>query len=407
VRIALLVSTALLIGVAAARLGTAEAAFPGANGRIAFLHSSSEFWEAQLYLMNPDGSDQTRISNGGYHYDPAWSADGSKLAFAWADNSNSDIWVARADYTDRRQITSGTPYDNSPAWSPDGRWLAFDRYESAAPSETDVYVVGAAGGTPINLTEHAGRDEQPSWSSDGSRIAFKSDRSPEGVYIMNIDGSNQHVVAQAGFSPDWSPNGTRIVYAAVTYEPPAGPAPATGPPPPPQPRDHLWLVNPDGSNRHQLTFSPGTQSEPSWSPDGTKIAYHGLVVDRNEVFVLDVASGSKTQLTHEGNYSPTWQPLVPPPPPPPPPGPPGPPPGPPAPPPPHGDPVCRVPRVIGMRLRRARAAIVRAHCSVGRIRRARSRRPRNVVIGQSPSAGKSFRVGYRAPVKLVVSRGRR
>ena len=407
-RIALLISIVLLIGAAAERLQPAEAAFPGANGRIVFLHTPPQFWEAQLYLMNADGTGQTQISSAGYHYDPAWSADGSQLAFAWADNSDSDIWVARGDGSDRRQITSGTAYDFSPAWSRDGRWIAFDRYDNPALFERDVYVVAATGGTPANLTNHAGNSEQPTWSPDGSKIAFWSDRSPQGVYVMNADGSNQHVLAQAGSRPDWSPNGSRIVYVAVTYEPPAGPAPELGPPPPPQPRDHLWLVNPDGSDRHQLTFSPGTQSEPSWSPDGTKIAYHGLVVDRNEVFVFDVASGSKTQLTHEGNYSPTWQPLVPPPPPPPPPGPPGPPPGPPPPqPPPQRARVCRVPRVIGMRLRRARATIVRAHCSVGRIRRARSLRSTNVVIGQSPRAGKTFRAGYRAPVKLVVSRGRR
>jgi Tol biopolymer transport system component len=408
-RVAVLISVTLMIGAAAATLNPAEAAFPGGNGRIAYLHAAPpEFFEPQLYVMEPDGTGKTRISNGGYHYDPAWSADGGKLAVAWADNSSSDIWVARADGTDRTQITTGTSYDSGPAWSPNGQWIAFDRDDD----QVDVYRVSSTGGTPVNLTNNPGDDTAPSWSPDGSRIAFRSLRSPQGVYLMEADGSDQHLIAPAGSAPDWSPDGARIVYVAVTYEPPA--LAPTGPPPPPEPRDHLWLVNPDGSDRHQLTYSPGTESEPSWSPDGTKIAYHGRVGSRNEVFVLDLASGTKTQLTQEGNYSPTWQPLVTPPqppppaPPPPPPVPPVPPPPPPPPPPPSpGDPVCRVPRVIGMRLSRARRVIRQAHCRVGRIRRARSARPRNVVVAQNPRAGKRFRAGYRAPVKLVLSLGRR
>jgi dipeptidyl aminopeptidase/acylaminoacyl peptidase len=423
-RIAVLISITLMIGAAAAKLHPAEAAFPGGNGRIAYLHAAfPEFWEPQLYVMEPDGTDKTRISNAGYHYDPAWSADGDKLTFAWADNSDSDIWVARADGTDRTQITSGTAYDFHPAWSPNGQLIAFDRYDDPADPEVDVYRVSSMGGTPVNLTNNPGDDTAPSWSPDGSRIAFRSLRIPPGIYVMNADGSNPHLVAPSGSAPDWAPDGARIVYVAVTYEPPAPLAP-TGPPPPPEPRDHLWLVNPDGSERHQLTYSPGTESEPSWSPDGTKITYHGRVGMWNEVFVLDLASGTKTQRTQEeGNYSPTWQPLVtppqpptPPPPPPPPavppvPPPPAPvppvPPPPPPPPPNHRGPACRVPRVIGMRLSRARRVVRRAHCRVGRIRRARSARPRNVVVAQSPRPGKRFRVGYRAPVKLVVSRGRR
>ena len=69
----------------------AQAGFPGQNGRIAFLSATQG--EAQLFLINADGSGQTQISFGGYHYDPSWSPDGSRLAFAWSNNSDSDIWT--------------------------------------------------------------------------------------------------------------------------------------------------------------------------------------------------------------------------------------------------------------------------------------------------------------------------
>ena len=111
--------------------------------------------------MNPDGSDQTLISNGGYHYDPAWSADGQRIAFAWADNSDSDAWVASGDGRNRIQVTSGAAYDFSPAWSPDGHRIALDRYELPEWYETDVFVVDTAGGEPIDLTDHPGEDSHP------------------------------------------------------------------------------------------------------------------------------------------------------------------------------------------------------------------------------------------------------
>jgi hypothetical protein len=394
---------------AAATLERARAAVPGENGLIAYVNGDPGS-SSQLFVMNPDGTGQSQISFTGEHSYPAWAPDGLHLTFAWWHFSMEHIWVARADGTDRVQITFGGDHDLRPAWSPDGSSIVFDREN--ADGEFDVFKVSATGGTPVNLTNHPGRDWDPTWSPDGSKIGFVSSRSPQGIYVMDADGTDQQLLAPGGWGPDWSPDGSRLVFSIATIEPPPlhspGGPPPPPPPPPPRPYDHLWLVDRDGGNLHQLTYQPDSQYLPSWSPDGSKIAFQGAGQDPN-IFVLDLATGGRTQLTFGHNAYPAWQPVVPPPPPPPPPPlppppppqPPPPPPPPPLPPPPAPPPSCVVPRVIGMRLARARNRIRRAKCRVGRVRRVRSRRPRGRIVGQSPAPGR--RLAYRTRVNLAVS----
>jgi hypothetical protein len=403
VRIPILVSIAVLIAGAAVTLEPAHASFPGSNGVIGYTSQDSAGWE--LFVMNQDGSGSTQLSFVGDNYEPAWSPDGTHLAFTWTHFSPEHIWVARADGSERTQLTFGNDHDRNPTWSPDGSSIAFDR-EDGLGGPSEIYAVPASGGSAVNLTNDPSRDWDPTWSPDGTTIAFISDRAPQGLYVMNADGTDQHLLAAGGYYPDWSPDGSHLVFTFNTIEPPAPPQLPAGSPPPPRPFSHLWLVDPDGSNLHQLTYRPGEQILPSWSPDGSQIAFQGPGSNNGfDVFVLDLATNESTQLTHTGvNGHPAWQPVPlpqPPPPPPPPPLPPPPPPPPSPPPPPPPPRSCVVPRVIGMRLIRARARIRRAGCSVGTIRRVRSRRPPGRVAAQTPAPGR--RLSFRKPVRLAVS----
>lgn len=349
--------------------GHALAGFPGHNGRIAFLGETPESSMPQIVLIKADGSGQTQISFEGYHYDPTWSADGTKLAFAWADTSSSDIWTAAGDGSDRRQVTSGSSYDYHPTWSPDGHRIAFERQTPTTAS--DIYAVNSNGS---GLRKLADRAVGPAWSPDGRQIAFASDRAgQDGVYVMNANGSHPVQLATKGTMPDWSPNGSKIVYA-VQQTGASSRMLQSGPPPPPPTYFHLWMMNADGSHAHRLTSDAGDQMVPAWSPDGLEIAYSGRPPEGGyqQLYVLNVAEGTSVHLTQ--GSTPSWQPL---------------------------DPPCRVPNVVGRKLDRARAAILRAHCGVGRVRRARSRRAGR-VISQSPRGGVVKPAGYR--IKLVVGR---
>ncbi len=138
---ALLVTLITMVGAA---VGTAQAAFPGTNGKIAF--SSVRDGNLEIYVMNPDGTNQTNLTNNAAEdFEPAWSPDGTKIAF-----------------TSRR----------------DGNY--------------EVHVMNADGSNPVNLTNNSAQDGEPAWSPDGTKIAFTSLRSGNyETYVMNADGSGR------------------------------------------------------------------------------------------------------------------------------------------------------------------------------------------------------------------------
>ena len=125
-----------------------------------------------IFTLNADGSAPTTLYDvpGAYDSAPAWSPDGTKIAF----ESNADvaganpegdmeIWVMRADGSRPRQLTRNTAHDEGPAWSPDGRLLAF----TSGPDDKhgDIHVMPAAGGDARRLTTYENADESPDWQA--------------------------------------------------------------------------------------------------------------------------------------------------------------------------------------------------------------------------------------------------
>jgi TolB protein len=146
--------------------------------------------------------------------------------------------------------------DADPAWSPDGTRIAF--VSGRAQHYTDVYVMGADGTGQIRLTESPGLDSGPAWSPDGSRIAFVSERegalNPE-IYVMNADGTGQTNLANnSRFDqhPTWSPGGSQIAFASGDL---AG-------------NPEIYVMNADGTGQTNLTDNPAFDADPAWSPDG-------------------------------------------------------------------------------------------------------------------------------------------
>jgi Tol biopolymer transport system component len=170
-----------------------------------------------IYVMNADGTGQHPIVAGpGDQRAPAWSPDGTRIAYASGELLNvganpaatSSIWTVAPDGSERRRLTNADGVSDDPAWSPDGTKIAF---ESNRDGDYEVYVMNADGSVVRDLTNHPALDASPAWSPDGKKIAFTSDRSAKihrEIYVMNADGS--HVVRMTrtlspnvSMQPDW------------------------------------------------------------------------------------------------------------------------------------------------------------------------------------------------------------
>jgi TolB protein len=148
----------------------ADAAFPGANGRIAYVsdREAGSGEPAELYTIDPDGTDRLQLTTTlGSESNPAWSADGAKIAFDRA----GDIFVLNADGSGETNVTNSPgSFELEPAWSPDGTKLVFRRVN-------ELFTIGVDGTNEFQLTDYPDffitSDFQPAWSPDGTKIVFQ------------------------------------------------------------------------------------------------------------------------------------------------------------------------------------------------------------------------------------------
>jgi TolB protein len=229
------------------------------GARVAF--ESRQDSNHYLYVVNTDGSNLTELVNNDFgFYGLSWSPDGTRILFATSHNDNDEIFVINADGSELTNLSNHPASDMYPAWSPDGTRILFETYHD---DNDEIYVMNIDGSGRTNLTNHPAEDSSPAWSPDGTHIAFASDREKtEGsnifndteIYVMNADGSGLiRLTNRVGFDayPSWSPDGTRIAFTSK--------------------RSDDWtihIVNADGTGLYYLIGGLENDERALWSPVG-------------------------------------------------------------------------------------------------------------------------------------------
>ena len=252
-----------------------------AAGWIAYQRPSGEIDDA-VFLVRTDGTDDHEIGAdvepGAIHHHPDWSPDGTQLLFD-VKGEPDQLYVMNADGSDARIVTECVLPEcvgaTHASWSRDGTRIAaayaMGPLGPEGPARLGLAIIDVDSGERTVILDHDaadGQDLYPRWSADDEQLVFWRERNDEttAIFVIDVDGNNLTQLTewdQVAGDPDWSPDGTLIVFTTHPLRVFGG-----------SERSDLYTMTPDGTDARQLTHLEGSRAtQPRWTPDGEAIIY--------------------------------------------------------------------------------------------------------------------------------------
>jgi Tol biopolymer transport system component len=243
-----------------------------------------------------------------------------KIVFQSTRDGNYDLYIMNPDGSDQQNLTNSPPSvantnnNTSPVPSPDGKQVAF---VSERDGNDEIYTIDLESKVQLNLTKNKASDFSPTWSPDGKHIAFISDRDAilldanqglltNNIYIMDADGSNTRKLTNGnktnGYSGlAWSPDGKKLAFSLSLFSPYVGFF-----------SNGINLMSLSDTSLTRLTFDQSTdQSRPKWSPDGNHIVYLVSASKLSNIYVMNADGTDQVALSKDPSIldiDPSWSP---------------------------------------------------------------------------------------------------
>ena len=252
-------------------------------------------WNREIYLMNPDGSQQVNITNHRANdLYPVWSPTGEKILFTSDRIRVPDLYLMDANGANVRRVFVQVEEREYPTWSPDGNHIAYQR------RDLDQWFIYRATINGKN-EEQIAKGRYPIWSSDGNEIAFvMGELGHNRIWLLNLQTREQRLLLPDDAIPwmrwpAWSPTGDKIAFCWLNHFPFVGFFD----------KQTIYIANRDGTGLKQIVDEAGPRADsPVWSPAGDALLYDQRDENNHgQIFKITLGGGPPEQLTHIESWS--------------------------------------------------------------------------------------------------------